>query len=76
MWFTEPRWSQIVNPQSQIDNVLSSRRLKCLFHDSPIEEMNRAIGMSGIARIVGHHANGSTASMQLAQQFHDGFTIP
>src|SRR5262249_43850891 len=48
---------------------------QALFYDTPIKQVNGPIGVAGIARIVGDHADGSAVSMQLAQQIHDCFSV-
>jgi hypothetical protein len=44
-------------------------------NDPAVEEMDGAVGMAGKARIVGDHTDGGALSMEIAQQFHDGFAI-
>src|SRR5437588_3977292 len=40
------------------------------FDDAPVEEMNRAVGVARITRVVCDHADGRAALMQFAQQVH------
>src|SRR6185436_14286365 len=49
--------------------------LATLFDNASVEEVNRAIGVRGVPRIVRDHADGGAAAMQLAKQFHHGLTI-
>jgi hypothetical protein len=46
-----------------------------LFHDAAVEEVDRTIGVCGVARIVRHHADRRAAAVQLAEQFHHGFAV-
>src|SRR6516162_1743617 len=40
-----------------------------------VEQMDGAVGEFGIARIVGHHADGRAGLVQLAQQSHNRFSV-
>lgn len=46
-----------------------------LFHNLAVKEMDGALSMLGKARIVRHHADGCTFTMQALQQFHHGFAV-
>ena len=46
-----------------------------LFDDAAVEEVDRAIGVRGVARIVRHHADRGAAAMQLAEQLHHRFAV-
>src|SRR5262249_48004705 len=43
--------------------------------DLAVEQMDRAIRITGIPRIVSYHANSSTFAMKFAQQIHDRFAV-
>src|SRR5918994_6566789 len=43
--------------------------------DAAVEEVNRPVGVTGVARIVGHHADGRPLFMQLAQQLHHRLAV-
>src|SRR5207249_3509583 len=49
--------------------------LATLFHDTTVEQMDRAVGVRRVTRIVRHHANGGAAAVQLAEQLHDRFAV-
>src|SRR5215208_4694013 len=46
-----------------------------LFHDTAVEEMDGAIGVCCVARIVRDHADRRAAAVQLAKQFHYRFAV-
>ena len=49
---------------------------KFAFSDNlSIEEMDVSVGVTGEARIVRHHTNGCTFTVQVLEQLHDGFAI-
>ena len=45
------------------------------FHDPSVEEVDLALGVDGIAGIMGHHADRRPITVQLAQQVHDGVAV-
>src|SRR5258707_4240006 len=45
------------------------------FYDAAVEEVNGALGEVGVALVVRDHADGCAIAMQVAQQFHHGFTV-
>src|SRR5712692_6379668 len=53
----------------------SSRYLDALLHNSPVEQMNAAVGKPRVARVVRHHANGGPAAVQFPQQPHYRFAV-
>src|SRR6185503_8382697 len=52
-----------------------SRSADVLFDDAAVEQVNSAIGVRGVARIVRDHADRGAAAMQFAQQLHHCFAI-
>jgi hypothetical protein len=42
---------------------------------SAIEEMNYSLGQRRVPVVMGHHADGGAAAVELGQQFHDCFTV-
>ena len=57
--------------------ALDARRPRAdrFFHDAAVEQVNRAIGDAGVARIVRHHSDRRAFAMQLPQQVHHGFAV-
>src|SRR5512146_3476544 len=51
------------------------RRAGPLLHHASVEQLDRAIGMGGVARGVRHHADRGAAAVQLAQQLHHRFAV-
>src|ERR1700681_1595887 len=49
--------------------LLRGRQCRLLDH-AAVEQMNAAVGVSRIARVVRDHADGRAAEMQLAEQIH------
>src|SRR5258706_5389242 len=45
---------------------------RALLDDAAVEQVDAALGVPGVARIVRHHAEGGAASVQLAQELHHG----
>src|SRR5258706_11767679 len=46
----------------------------CLFlDDAAVEDMDAAVGVPRVARVVCHHADRGAGAMQLAEQVHDRF---
>ena len=45
------------------------------FDDAAVEEMNGALGVMGVARVVGDHADGGAIAVQFLQKIHDGVAI-
>src|SRR3954464_9119956 len=46
-----------------------------LFDDPAVEQVNRAIGVARVARVVRDHADRRPFTVQLAEQFHDRFAV-
>src|SRR5574341_2194691 len=42
-----------------------------LLDDPAVEQVNDAVRVPGVARVVGHHADGGAVAVQLAQELHD-----
>jgi hypothetical protein len=60
--------SQEQTDGQQVDiSAHSDRDLHVFFHHTPVKQMNRAVCVARIARIVGNHADGCTATMQFTQ---------
>src|SRR5262252_4012275 len=56
--------------------LLSNRHLRLLLDDAAVEDVDAAIGVAGIARIVCDHANRRSAAMQFTEEIHHRFTAP
>jgi hypothetical protein len=41
-------------------------------HDASIEQMNGALGVAGVSRVVRDHADGGALAVKLGQHFHHG----
>ena len=56
---------------------LDARLFRCatLFDDAAVEQVDRAIGVRGVARIVRDHADRRAAAVQLAKQLHHRFAV-
>ena len=54
---------------------LLSTNLCRVLDDAAIEELHRAIGVRGVARIVRHHADRRAAAMQLGEQIHHRLAV-
>src|SRR5437868_8111878 len=50
-------------------------RLVLFVNHATVEEVNLAVGVLGVARVVRHHADGHALLMQLAHQVHDRFAV-
>src|ERR1035438_4277717 len=50
-------------------------RLGAFFQHAAVEKTDGAVGELGVARIVGHHADGGPGGVQFAQKTHDGLTV-
>ena len=61
-------------PQS---HAIRSPTFSCaaLFDDAAVEEVDRAVGVRGVARIVRDHADRRAAAVQLAKQLHHRFAV-
>src|SRR5689334_4243427 len=46
-----------------------------LFHDAAVEQVDRAAGVAGEARVVGDHADRGAVLVQLLQQLHDRLRV-
>ena len=55
--------------------VLKRVRFRAYFHYTGIEEKDGAVGVTGIARVVGGAADCSAAEVEFAEQVHDSFAI-
>ncbi len=73
--FRENAENSAAGARRRLPDILPSHRGYITIHYSPIEQVNRTVGMRGIARIVGHYTNSRASPVQFIQQFHDGFTI-
>src|SRR5438046_10127718 len=63
-------WRRSVNT----DPVLfSDSLLHPLLDHTAVEQMDAALGVPGVARIVRDHADGGAAAVQLLEQVHHGF---
>ncbi len=56
-------------------SVAGNTRGYIFIHDPPVEKVNGAIGVTGEARGVRHHAEGSASLMLVAQQLPHRFAI-
>src|ERR1043166_2749677 len=50
-------------------------RQRLLLDDLAVEEMDRPVGVRGVAGIVRHHADRRARTMQLPQQLHHRFAV-
>src|SRR5437867_2418639 len=46
-----------------------------MIRDAPIEEMDCSIGVTGVSRIMRHHADRGALAVQFTEQFHHGLSI-
>src|SRR5438874_8883908 len=46
-----------------------------LLDDAAVEEMDGAVGVARVARVVRDHADRRAFTVQLAEQLHDGFAV-
>src|ERR1041385_4890841 len=57
---------------------VSRFRILCgdlVFDDPTVEQMNHSVSVLGKARVVGHHADRCTTSVQFLEQIHHSLTI-
>src|SRR5208283_1939156 len=45
------------------------------FYDFAVEEMHGALGVVGVARVVGDHADGGAGGVDILEQVHDRVTV-
>src|SRR6186713_430995 len=62
-------------PRSFLEATRLDDGADVLFNDTAVEQVDAAIGVRRVARIVRHHADGGAAAMQLAEEIHDGFAV-
>ena len=53
----------------------SARLLAVLLDDAAVEQMDAAVGVARVARVVRHHADRRAFAVQLAQQLHHRFAV-
>src|SRR5918999_1406827 len=69
-----PRNSRLlVSMRVHVPRRIAVRR--SLLDDSPVEQVDGAVGMALVPRIVGDHADRGAAAVQLAEQLHHGLTV-
>src|SRR5204863_130037 len=72
------RWPAIVpaisrQPSAMTGFLLRHSHLRLLFDDAAVEDVDAAVGVPRVARIVRDHADRRAAAMQLAEQIHHRF---
>src|SRR5256885_6370257 len=72
------RWPAIVpaisrQPSAMTGFLLRHSHLRLLFDDAAVEDVDAAVGVPRVARIVRDHADRRAAAVQLAQQIHHRF---
>src|SRR5258706_9527413 len=58
---------------SYLRALLRNGHLGLLLDDAAVEDMDAAVGVPGVARIVGHHADGRAGAVQFAEEIHHRF---
>src|SRR5258708_40379162 len=59
--------------EMSIEHLFGDGHRHALFDDATVEEVNAALGVACVARIVGDHADRRAGRMQFLQQIHHGF---
>src|SRR5687767_3818788 len=73
-------WSHLKRPERAaatcVETVVSCPcDRQRLIHHATVEERDHPLRMPRILRVMSHHADGRTATMELAQQLHDGLAV-
>ena len=60
-------------PSALTGFLLRDRHFRLFFDDTAVEDVDAAVGVTRVARIVRHHADRRAGAVQLAEQIHDRF---
>src|SRR5262245_6286289 len=76
---TTDRWKlrrSVGDVEAALLQLLLTAVLAAVFlHHAAVEEVDGAISVTRVTRIVRHHADRRSLTMELAKQFHDSFTV-
>src|SRR5471030_3101647 len=61
------------DPRSLCPLLLGHSHFGLFFDDASVEDVNAAVGVTGVARVVRHHADRGAGAVQLAEEVHDRF---
>src|SRR5262245_37019108 len=73
--FISSRNARIAKSSARGRAALRQVDQRALVDDAAVEELDLAVRIVGIARVVRDHADGRALAVQLAQQVHDGFAV-
>src|SRR6266851_2031625 len=65
-------WSMVHShqPSAMARSLFSNRHFSLFLDDAAVEDVDAAVGVPRVTRVVRHHADGGAGAMQLAEQIH------